>query len=104
MQKNVHFLLVPKMIAAGDDVHARIEEFVGGIDGDAGAAGGVFAVGDDEVEAKALSQLWKKLPERVPPGFANNITDKKQIHTAESIRQRPASKPWAHFTFLGSCS
>jgi hypothetical protein len=34
----------------------------------------------------------------VPPRFANNITDKKQIHIAESIRQWPASKPQSLFT------
>src|ERR1019366_7378062 len=48
------FLLVPQMVAAGDDVHARRKNFPGGLGGDAGAAGGVFAVGDDEIERVLL--------------------------------------------------
>jgi hypothetical protein len=38
------------MIAGGHDIHAGGEDFFGGLGGDAGAAGGIFTVGDHDVD------------------------------------------------------
>ena len=46
------------MVAAGDDVHAGGEDFLGGLGRDARAAGGVLAVGDDEVKPVLLRASW----------------------------------------------
>ena len=51
------FFLVPQMVAGGDDVHACRKNFLGGFGRDAGAAGGVFAIGDDEVERVLFAEF-----------------------------------------------
>ena len=50
------------MVAAGDDVHAGGENFLGGLGRDAGAAGGVFAVGNDEIERVLFAQFGQQVP------------------------------------------
>jgi hypothetical protein len=92
LEEHGDFLLVPEVVAGGDDIDAGVKEFISSIDSDSRAAGGVFSVGDDDVQVEALAKIWKKLPERVPSGFANNVTDKKQVHEVESIAQERASK------------
>ena len=49
------------MVAAGDDVHAGGEDFFGGLGRDAGAAGGVFAVGNDEIERVLFAQFGQEV-------------------------------------------
>ena len=46
----VNFALVPDVIAGGDDVQAVVEQFVGELGRDAEPAGGVFTVGDGQVD------------------------------------------------------
>jgi hypothetical protein len=70
------------MVAAGDDVHARRENFPGGLGRYAGAAGGVFAVGDDEVEAVLFPKFGQKFRDRAPAGLSDNVTDEEQFHGA----------------------
>lgn len=48
-EEGLDFALVPCVVAEGDDVDFVAEDFVGDFWGDAAAAGGVFAVDDDEV-------------------------------------------------------
>ena len=43
------FLLVPDVVARGDDGDSAAEEFDGEPAGDAASAGGIFAIDDDEV-------------------------------------------------------
>ncbi len=49
----VDVLLVEAVIAAGKDVCAEREQFFGDLRGDAEASGGIFGVGDDEVNVAA---------------------------------------------------
>jgi hypothetical protein len=74
------FLLVPQMVAGGDDVHARGKNFPGGFGRDAGAAGGVFAVGDDEVERVLLAEFGNKFCNRAPARLSHDVADEKQFH------------------------
>src|SRR5580658_851100 len=80
LQQQVDFLVVPQMVAGGDDAHAGVQDFQRSIDSDAGAAGGVFAVGDDHVQLMGLAQTRQQPAQGVPPRFANNVADKKKIH------------------------
>ena len=53
--------LVPDVIAGGDDVDAEFEQLLGDLRSDAEAAGGVFAVGDGEIDAVLLLQFRQAL-------------------------------------------
>jgi hypothetical protein len=68
------------MVAAGDDVHAGGEKFTGNLGRDAGAAGGVFAIGDDEVERVLLAQFRQKNFDGSASGFAHDVADEKHFH------------------------
>ena len=81
------------MITGGDDVDAGGQDFARRFDGDAGPAGGVFAIGDDDVNMKRLAQAGQQFAQSVPSGFADNIADKKKIHKPEFTRRRACGKP-----------
>ena len=61
LQQFHDFLLIPQMVAGGDGVHAVGEKFRGDVGRDAVAAGGVLAVGDDDVEAVRIAADWAKV-------------------------------------------
>ena len=75
-----HFLLVPQMVTAGDDVHARRKNFRRGFGRDAGAAGRVLAVGDDKIERVLFTKSGQKFPDRVPAGLPYDVADEEQFH------------------------
>ena len=88
-----HFLLIPQMIAAGDDIHAGGKDFLGGPGGDATAPGGVLAVGDDEIQPMLLAQFRQQRLDRHPAGPAHYVTDEENFHAPQLItkgRQRHA--------------
>ena len=60
--------LVPDVIAGGDDINAEFEQLFGYLRCDAEAAGGVFAVGDGEVDAVLLLQFRQTLVNDGAPG------------------------------------
>jgi len=68
------------MIAAGDAIDACAEQFAGGGGRDAGAAGGIFAVGDDEMKAVPLAQHRHELRHRLPARRADDVSDEKNFH------------------------
>jgi len=70
-------LLVPEVVAAGDDVDAGGEDLFGGARGDAGAAGGVLAVGHDEVEGVARPQLREQELDGAAAGLADDVSDEQ---------------------------
>ena len=61
--------LVPQMIATGNDVHAGGKNFLGGLGRDAGATGGVFTIGDDEIERVSFAKFGQKFLDRAPAGL-----------------------------------
>jgi len=83
-----HFLLVPEMIAAGDDVDARREDFRRRGRGDTGAAGGVFAVGNGDIHTLRLPQMGNQLLNRAPPGLPHDVPNEKQFHRARLTWRR----------------
>jgi len=76
----VDFLLIPKMIAAGDDVHTRREDFLGGFGSDAGTPGRVFAISDDQLQAMPAPQFRKKLLDCAPPRVPDDVPDEQHFH------------------------
>src|SRR6266700_4829267 len=90
MRQQFHdFLLVPEMIAAGDDIDAGGEDFVGGLDGYAGTAGVIFAVSHDQVHGMLLSQLGKQFLDRAPARLPYDVRDKQNFHPSTVMCDRP---------------
>ena len=80
------FLLVPEMVAAGDDVHAAGEEVRRSFRRDAGAAGGVLAIGDDDIERVTTPQDRHQFGHGLTSGRADHIADEEDFHSRETSR------------------
>ena len=68
------------MVAAGDDVHAGVENFPCSLGRDAGTAGRIFAVGDDEIERVLFAEFGQEFRNRAPSGLADDVTNEEQFH------------------------
>ena len=68
------------MIAGGDDVGAEVEELVGDGGGEAEAAGGVFAVDDEEINGVGFKDVGEMFADDVAAGGAEDVADKKDVH------------------------
>ena len=68
------------MIAAGDGIDAGGKNFLRGAGRDAGTAGGIFPVGDDQIEIVCAPQLRHQLLDRAPPRFAHDVADEQNFH------------------------
>jgi len=71
---------VPDVVAGGDDVRAEVEELVGDGRREAEAAGGVFAVDDEEIDGVGFKDVRKVFADDVAAGGAKDIADKEDIH------------------------
>lgn len=80
VEEGEDFLLVPGVVAEGDDVGAAAHEFDGQARGDAVAAGAVFAVDDDEVGLETLAQFGQCALEGLAAGFAHDVADEEDGH------------------------
>lgn len=85
-----HLLLVPEMIARGDDIHPALKDRFCRLGGDAGAARGVFSVGHHNLDSPFLPQAWNHFPHHATPRRTDNIPDKQQLHVREVQRTTPA--------------
>ena len=74
------FFLVPDVVAGGDDVGAEIEEFFCERGGDAEAAGGVFAVDDEEVYGVRFEDVGEMFADDVAAGRAEDVADEENVH------------------------
>jgi len=74
------FAAVPTVIAAGEDVDAVVEEFVGEARGDAETGGGIFAVGDDQIDFLLSDDVGEALADDVASRGANDVTDEENTH------------------------
>ena len=72
--------LVPDVVAGGDDVRAEVEELFGDGGRDAEAAGGVFAVDDEEVDGVGFEDVGKVLADDVAAGRAEDVADEENVH------------------------
>src|SRR5690348_7523662 len=86
------------MVAAGNDVHAGEEDFAGRFGRDAGAAGGVLPIGDDEIERVFVAEFGQEFLDRAPAGVPHDIANEEQFHSPNSTTksakaQSPAGTP-----------
>ncbi len=91
------------MVAAGNHVHAGGENFAGGFGRDAGAAGGVFTVGNDEIERMCFTESGQEFLDRAPAGLPHDIANEEQFHglnltTKNTKRTIPTGLPFSHFS------
>ncbi len=70
-------LLVPDMVAGGDDVGAGLVDLGADLLRDAEAAGGVLAVDDDEIEREIAPQPRQRRDRRCAAGAADEIAEKQ---------------------------
>jgi predicted ThiF/HesA family dinucleotide-utilizing enzyme len=68
------------VIAGGDYIDAKLEEFAGNGGCDTVASGGVFAIGDDEVEAMAVAQDGHEATDGAATGFADDVANEQDFH------------------------
>ena len=64
------------------------EEFPGDLGRDAVAAGGVFAVGDDEIERVLFAQFRQEDFDRVASGLADDVADEEKFHAGKFNHER----------------
>ena len=67
------------------DIHTGGEEFLDSRAGEAGAVGGILAVGDDHLDAAFAPHPRHHARHRLAPRFADNITDEEDFHFAYSM-------------------
>lgn len=71
---------VPDVVAGGDDVGAEVEEFFCDGGSDAEAAGGVFAVDDEEVYGVSFEDVGEVLAYDVAAGRSEDVADEENVH------------------------
>ncbi len=70
-------LLVPDMVAGGDDIRAGIDRFQIDVFGNPEAASGVLAIDDDEIQFQVGDQPRQFFPDGRASGLAHHISEKK---------------------------
>jgi hypothetical protein len=80
------------MIAARDHVHAGGKNFFGDFWRDTGAASGIFAVGDDEIERVPFAQFRQKNFDRASSGFADDVANEKNFHEKILTTKTPKTR------------
>jgi hypothetical protein len=71
-----HFLFVPNMVAGGNDIDPGIKEFPDRIGGDPETGGGIFAVGDNQINIVSVDQPAQTLAQGKSPRLPDDITNK----------------------------
>ena len=74
------FLLVGPVIAGGDHIDAAGEEFLGDGAGEAEAAGGILAIGDDQIELQRVAQARQFGRHHVAARLADDVAQEKNVH------------------------
>jgi hypothetical protein len=81
------------VITTRHNVHAGRKDLLGSVDRDAGSAGGILAVGNDEVHTVLLAQFWQEFFDGAPAGLADDVSDEEQLHACNVAIDRESSKP-----------
>src|ERR1019366_2856985 len=88
------FLLVPQMIATGNDVHARSEDLLRRIHRDTRTASRILPVSHHQAQAMLLPQLRDKLLDRAPARLPYDVRDEQQLHDNTVTPERPRANPF----------
>ena len=79
---------VPDVVAGGDDVSAEVEELFCDGGRDAEAAGGVFAVDDEEIYGVGFEDVGEVLAYDVAAGRTEDVADEENVHLWILARER----------------
>lgn len=83
------FFLIPQMVPAGDDVHTGGKDFLGDPRGNARAAGGIFSIGDNEIQCVPVAKFREQFLDRAPPWLPHDIANEKKFHAVRLISKSP---------------
>jgi hypothetical protein len=72
------------MVAAGDYLHAGGEDFLRRGGRDTRTTGGIFPVGDDQMNAVLLPQFRNEFPYGTPARLPHDVADEKNLHWRNS--------------------
>ena len=70
-------VLIPAVVAEGDDGGAGAEEADAEARGEAAAGGGIFTIDDDKVGLKAFFEFWQEVGDGAAPGFAKDVAQEE---------------------------
>jgi hypothetical protein len=80
------------MVAGGDDIRPKFEEFPGDIHGQPETGGSVFPIDHDEVDHMHIHEAVKPSGKGKPAGAANDITDEKDFQRFDSVTRGERKK------------
>ncbi len=89
----VDLALIPDVIAAGEHVQAVAEQLIGELRRDAEAAGGVFGVGDGQIDFFGGDDVAQMAGNHAAPGGGENIANKKKIGQRDELSKERTTKP-----------
>ena len=75
-----NFFAVPTVIAAGEHVDAVLQQFLRNTRGDAESRGGVFAVGNDQVDVLVLDEVGEPVTNNLAAGRPHDVADEENAH------------------------
>src|SRR5277367_2136664 len=75
-----NFTFVPTMVATGDDVDAKAEQLFHNTRGNAEAGGGVFAIGDDQVDLAVFHKVGEAFLNDFAARGTDNVADEQDTH------------------------
>ena len=79
------FPALPDVVAAGDDVNAGGEKLLHNSRRDAEAGGGVFAIGDAEVDLPLGEDIREPIVHDLAAGRADDVADEKYSQFVETL-------------------
>ena len=85
LDKDQRLLLIPGMIAERHRIDAGLDQLAIDRFRDAEAAGGVLAIGDDQIEFPVADELRQALGDDSPPAPPDNVADEKNAHAQPFI-------------------
>ena len=87
-----NLLAIPDVIAAGENFDAGGQQFLDEPRRDAETRGGVFAVGDHQVQLLARDQIRDALDDDAPSRRAYDVSDEKNAHELMLAREVQRAK------------
>ena len=80
------FLAVPDVVAAGEDFNAGAEKLLGEARRDAEAGGGIFAVGDAQIDFALGEDVREPVVNDLAAGRADDVADENYSHFGQACR------------------
>src|SRR5271154_3818857 len=85
--------LVPTVVAAGEDSDVGLQQLFSNARSDAKASGGVFTIGNDQIDVPLRHQIGEAVVDDLPPRRADDVTNEKYAHRAgRQLKLRPNTK------------